>query len=109
MTSYDPDTKTAQLFTRYKRAVETERELKPQVRDAAEEAIRAGASNQELAALTGLTAEFFRKIATAIGADNRRRVPTVGAEAEARLAAKAEALPAEPVANPRRTKADPQD
>ncbi|WP_327066785.1 hypothetical protein [Kitasatospora sp. NBC_01302] len=105
MTTYEPDTKTAQLFTRYKRAVETERDLKPQVRDAAETAIRAGASNQELAAFTGLTAEYFRKIAIAIGADNRRRAPTVGPEAAALRAAKTEALPAEPVANPRRTKA----
>jgi hypothetical protein len=87
MTSYEPDPKTAQLFTRYKRAVETERDLKPQVREASEEAIRAGASNQELAALTGLTAEYFRKIATAIGVDNRRRAPTVGREVEARRAA----------------------
>jgi hypothetical protein len=84
MTSYEPDTKASQLFASYKRAYETERKLKPQVREAAEEAIRAGASNQELAALTGLTAEYFRKIATEIGVDNRRKAPTVGAEAAAR-------------------------
>lgn len=84
MTSYEPDTKTAGLFARYKRAYETERDLKPEMRTAAEEAIRDGASNQELAALTGLTPEYFRKIATAIGVDNRRRAPTVGREVEAR-------------------------
>lgn len=106
MTGYEPDTKTTQLFSRYKKAYETERDLKPQIREAAETAIRAGASNQELAALTGLTPEFFRKIATAIGADNRRRAPTVGAEAQARLAAKAANEPAEPVANPKRTQAE---
>ena len=86
MTTYEADPKTTQLFTSYKRAYETERKLKPQVREAAEVAIRAGASNQELAALTGLTPEYFRKIATEIGVDNRRKAPTVGREAEARRA-----------------------
>jgi hypothetical protein len=106
MTSYEPDAKTAQLFARYKRAVETERDLKPDMRAAAEEAVRAGASNQELAALTGLTSEYFRKLAEKIGVDNRRRAPTVGAEAAARKAAKTTAEPAERVANPKRTKAE---
>jgi hypothetical protein len=87
MTAYEPDPKTGQLFANYKRAYEAERKLKPQVREAAEAAIRAGASNQELAALTGLTSEFFRKIATDIGVDNRRKAPTVGREVEAKRAA----------------------
>jgi hypothetical protein len=95
MTSYEPDPKTAQLFSRYKRAVEAERELKPDVRTAAETAIRDGASNQELAALTGLTPEFFRKLAQSIGVDNRRKAPTVGREADARRAAAEHAPPAE--------------
>ena len=85
--AYTPDTDTAQLFARYKRTLETERTLKPKVREAAEHAIRAGASNQELAALTGMTPEYFRKLATAIGVDNRRRAPTVGREVEAQKAA----------------------
>lgn len=87
MTSYEPGPRAAQLFARYKRAHQTERELKPDMREAAMEAIRAGASNQELAALTDLTPEFFRKIAIEIGVDNRRKAPTVGREAEARRGA----------------------
>ncbi|MGW2371758.1 hypothetical protein [Kitasatospora sp. NPDC001683] len=83
MTSYEPDPATAKTFASYKRAYEAERDLKPKMRQQAEEAIRAGASNQELAALTGLTPEYFRKLATAIGVDNRRRAPTVGREVEA--------------------------
>jgi hypothetical protein len=83
MTSYEPDPATAKIFTSYKRAYEAERDLKPKMREMAEVAIRAGASNQELAALTGLTSEYFRKLAASIGVDNRRRAPTVGREVEA--------------------------
>lgn len=86
MTSYEPDPKTAQIFARYKRAHEAERELKPGMRTAAATAIRDGASNQELAALTDLTPEFFRKLAIEIGVDNRRKAPTVGREADAKRA-----------------------
>lgn len=101
MTSYEPDPKTAQIFARYKRAHETERELKPGMRDAAANAIRAGASNQELAALTDLTSEFFRKLAIEIGVDNRRKAPTVGREAEARRAVTPTPPAPAPVAPPR--------
>jgi hypothetical protein len=83
MTSYEPDPTAAKTFASYKRAYEAERDLKPTMREAAEQAIRAGASNQQLAKLTGLTSEYFRKLAERIGVDNRRRAPTVGREVEA--------------------------
>ncbi|MEV7770479.1 hypothetical protein [Kitasatospora sp. NPDC086791] len=83
MTSYEPDPTAAKTFASYKRAYEAEQDLKPKMREAAETAIRAGASNQELAKLTGLTSEYFRKLAASIGVDNRRRAPTVGREVEA--------------------------
>jgi hypothetical protein len=81
--TYEPDTDDAQLFTRHKRARQTIKETRAPVMAAAERAIRAGASNQELAALTGLTPETFRTLAEKIGVDNRRRAPTVGREVEA--------------------------
>ncbi|MFF0409146.1 hypothetical protein ACFYUY_01755 [Kitasatospora sp. NPDC004745] len=83
MTSYEPDPSAAKTFASYKKAYEAERDLKPRMKEVAEGAIRTGASNQELAALTGLTPEYFRKLAAAIGVDNRRRAPTVGREVEA--------------------------
>lgn len=95
MTDYEPDPATAKVFARYKQAYETEREYRPQVREAARAAIRAGATNPELAKLTGLTTEFFRKIANEIGVDNRTKAPTVGREAEAKRAASEHAPPAE--------------
>jgi hypothetical protein len=82
--TYEPDTDDAQLFARHKKAQQTIKETRKPVREAAERAIRAGATNQELAALTGLTAETFRTLAEKIGVDNRQKAPTVGAEAAAR-------------------------
>lgn len=95
MSTYEPDPASARLFGRYKQAYEAERDLRPQVRKAAETAIRNGATNPELARLTGLTTEFFRKIANEIGVDNRTKAPTVGREAEAKRAASEHAPPTE--------------
>jgi len=79
MTTDDID----RTFARFKRANETIRDLKPEVREGAIARLREGASNQELAQATGLTSEYFRKLAAELGIDNRRRPPTVGREARA--------------------------
>jgi hypothetical protein len=81
--TYEPDTDDAQLFARHKRARQTIKETRKPVMEAAERAIRTGATNQELSALTGLTAETFRTLAEKIGVDNRVKPPTVGREVEA--------------------------
>jgi hypothetical protein len=74
-------------LAQYKRAYERADQLKPAVLEIAKRRLHDGASNQELAEATGLTPEFFRKLARQIGADNRKRPATVGKEAEARRAA----------------------
>lgn len=77
MPDYSPDDEAARLYARYKRARETEAELKDPVRDQAAIDLKAGATVSELAKLTGLTPEFFRRIARAEGVE-RLRPPTVG-------------------------------
>jgi hypothetical protein len=82
MTStYSPPEDVAQLFARYKRARETEKTLAPQVREASAQALKDGATVGQLAKLTGLTDEVFRRIARAEGVE-RLRPPTVGREAQ---------------------------
>lgn len=95
MSSYEPDPATAKLFAQHKTAAQTVKRTRKPVMAAAEEAIRAGATNQELAELTGMTDETFRKLAERIGVDNRQKAPTVGREAEQRRAASEHAPPAE--------------
>lgn len=80
-TSYQPDDDTAALYASYKRHLEAERELRDQVREAATRDLKAGAGVGDLAKLTGMTPEVFRRIARAEGIE-RRRAPTVGREAE---------------------------
>lgn len=78
MTStYEPDDEATRLYARYKRARDTEAELKDPVRQQAEKDLRAGATVGQLAKLTGLTPEYFRRIARTIGVE-RKRPPTVG-------------------------------
>lgn len=77
MPDYTPDDEATRLYARYKRARETEAELKDPVRDQAAIDLKAGATVSELAKLTGLTPEFFRRIARAEGVE-RLRPPTVG-------------------------------
>jgi hypothetical protein len=96
MSSYEPDAKDAQLFARHKAARKVIKDTRKPVAEAAERAIRAGATNQELASLTGLTPETFRVLAEKIGVDNRAKAPTVGAEAEARRAQTAPELDRRP-------------
>lgn len=72
-----PDDEAARLYARYKRAREAEAELKDPMREQAARDLKAGVSVSELARLTGLTAEYFRRIARAEGV-RRKRAPTVG-------------------------------
>lgn len=76
--TYEPTTEDAQLFARHKRARDTIKATRKPVMEAAERAMRDGASNQQLAEMTGLTAETFRTLADKLGIDNRQRLPTVG-------------------------------
>lgn len=82
---WTPDDEAERLYGRYKRALETERELKDPVREQATRDLKAGASVTQLAKLTGMTPEVFRRIARAEGVE-RKREPTVGREAEAKKA-----------------------
>lgn len=76
--TYEPNTEDAQLFAKHKRARETIKTTRKPVMDAAERAMRDGASNQQLAELTGMSAETFRSLADKLGIDNRQKAPTVG-------------------------------
>lgn len=74
---YTPAPETARLFARYKRARELEKQLLAEVKAAAPAELHAGATVAQLAGLTGLSDEVFRRIARAEGVE-RRREPTVG-------------------------------
>lgn len=78
--TWTPDEETARTYARYKRALETERELRDPVREHAARDLHAGATVTQLAKLTGMTPEVFRRIARAEGVE-RKREPTVGREA----------------------------
>lgn len=82
---WTPDDEAERLYGRYRRALETERELKDPVRAQAARDLKAGASVTQLAKLTGMTPEVFRRIARAEGVE-RKREPTVGREVEAKRA-----------------------
>ncbi len=71
------DGERADLFARYKEAVTLERQLRPMVKEASVQEMLAGASVTQLAKLTGMTPEVFRRIARAEGVE-RKRPPTVG-------------------------------
>lgn len=107
MSSYEPDTKDAALFAKHKAARKVIKDTRAPVMSAAERAIRGGATNQELAEWTGLTAENFRKLAETLGIDNRVKAPTVGREAEARRASAVQ-LP-EPNERPSPPTPEPRD
>jgi hypothetical protein len=82
-TDHTPDADSQRIYARHKRHHEAAAELKPEVRERAARDLLAGSTPAELAKLTGLSDEFFRKIARAVGAE-RKREPTVGREAEAK-------------------------
>ncbi|WP_435601296.1 hypothetical protein [Streptomyces sp. C10-9-1] len=76
--SYTPPEDAAKLFSRQKQLVDAQAEIKDPLRDMAVREMRSnGASVGDLARLTGLSTEFFRRIARAEGVE-RRREPTVG-------------------------------
>jgi hypothetical protein len=74
---YAPTPEVAKLFARYKKARDLERELLAEVKAAAPAELHAGATASQLAGMTGLSDEVFRRIARAEGVE-RRREPTVG-------------------------------
>lgn len=81
---YEPaDDEAARLYARRKRHHDALVELDTPVREQAARDLLAGATPGQLAKLTGLSDEFFRRIARAVGAE-RKRKPTVGREAESR-------------------------
>lgn len=53
----------AKIYSRYRQALRTERELKPLVRAMAAEDLAAGSTVAQLAESTGMTPEVFRRIA----------------------------------------------
>jgi hypothetical protein len=85
MPNYTPPDDRAQLYARFKRHNDAVKELTPEVRKAAAEELKAGAGVGELAKLTGLTPEVFRRIAREAGVE-RRRPPTVVAAKDAHAA-----------------------
>ena len=107
MSSYEPDPKDAALFAKHRAARKVIKDTRKPVMEAAERAVRGGATNQELAEWTGLTAENFRKLAESLGVNNRVKAPTVGREVEAKRAGVAQPAP-EPNERPSPTEAGEQ-
>jgi primosomal protein N'' len=76
MTSdYTPPEEAARLYARYKHTRELEKRLLAQVKDQAARDLKEGATVGQLAKLTSLTDEVFRRIARAEGVE-RLRPPT---------------------------------
>jgi hypothetical protein len=86
---HTPDDETLRIYARHKRHHDAAAELKPEIRERAAKDLLAGSTAAELAKLTGLSDEFFRRIARAVGAE-RKREPTVGREVEAKRQATAQ-------------------
>ncbi|MEE6264941.1 hypothetical protein V2E29_04670 [Streptomyces diastatochromogenes] len=57
------DEEAAQTFSRYRKALKAERDLKPKVRTFAVAELRKGATAAQLSAATGMTPEVFRRLA----------------------------------------------
>lgn len=74
---YEPPPDAADVFAQYKTHHEGERTLKPKMLQLADRELEAGATVGQLAKLTGLLPEVFRRRARALGVE-RRRAPTVG-------------------------------
>lgn len=73
------------LYAEHRWNLEEARALLPELKERAARDLLAGAKPVELAKLTGLSDEFFRRIARSVGAE-RKREPTVGREVEAKRA-----------------------
>jgi hypothetical protein len=82
-TDHAPDEDSLRTYARHKRHHEAAKAELPEVRERAAKDLLAGSTPAELAKLTGLSDEFFRRIARAVGAE-RKRAPTVGREVEAK-------------------------
>lgn len=80
-TDYTPDDEALRLYARHKRHHDALTELKDPIRQQAAKDLLAGATPAQIAKLTGLSDEVFRRIARAVGAE-RKREPTVGREAK---------------------------
>jgi hypothetical protein len=74
---YKPPKDAAEVFSNYKALYEGERDLKPSMREMAQRELKAGATVGQLARLTGLTPEVFRRMARELGVEHKRP-PTVG-------------------------------
>lgn len=74
---YKPPRDAADTFARYKTHYEGERTLKPEMLEYADRELQAGATVGQLAKLTGLTPEVFRRRARTLGIEHKRP-PTVG-------------------------------
>lgn len=82
-TDHTPDDENLRIYGRHKRHHEAAKADLEEVRKRAADDLLAGSTPTELAKLTGLSDEFFRRIARAIGAE-RKRPPTVGREVAAK-------------------------
>jgi len=80
MTSHNRDPETTRLYARHKRAIETQRDTIDPIKEAASRELLAGVTTKELAEATGLSIEYFRRLARAVGAE-RHKPPTVGKDA----------------------------
>jgi hypothetical protein len=75
--NYEPRDDAAKLFRQQKRIIEDQAKIKDPVREMAIREMReAGATVGDLARLTGLSTEYFRRLAREAGIE-RRREPTV--------------------------------
>jgi len=63
MTTPADPAERAKVYSRYRQALRTERDLKPIVRAMAAEDLAAGSTVAQLAEATGMTPEVFRRIA----------------------------------------------
>lgn len=78
---YTPAPDNAEVYRRYKRARDLEKQLRPRVDELAVAEMRNGATVSDMAELTGLTDEVFRRLARKHEIE-RRREPTVGKDAK---------------------------
>ena len=75
-TDYTPSSpEIERLFRRYKQALTTERELRPEVKEAAETELRGGATVRQLAAATGMTSVSSASVRLRSGRSGRRATP----------------------------------
>lgn len=80
-TDWEPNEEIAALYARFKRGRAAQEQMLKQIKDTAPDQMREGATVGQLAKLTGLTDEVFRRIGRKEGIE-RLREPTVGKEAK---------------------------